>query len=140
MQKLTYLFLVTGLLLFAGCKDYVDEYVTYTINEPIFMSASEFRSAVAVEEPQPIEVQGKIVFFNGYLYVSQPEEGIHVIDNRDPSNPRNVAFIELLGNADMQVRNNILYADSYVDLVWFDISDPAKPVYKGRKEEIFPQA
>lgn len=140
MQKLTYLFLVTGLLLFAGCKDYVDEYVTYTINEPIFMSASEFRSAVAVEEPQPIEVQGKIVFFNGYLYVSQPEEGIHVIDNRDPSNPRNVAFIELLGNADMQVRNNILYADSYVDLVWFDISDPAKPVYKGRKEEIFPQS
>lgn len=140
MQKLTYLFLVTGLLLFAGCKDYVDEYVTYTINEPIFMSASEFRSAVAVEEPQPIEVQGKIVFFNGYLYVSQPEEGIHVIDNRDPSNPRNVAFIELLGNADMQVRNNILYADSYVDLVWFDISDPAKPVYKGRKEEVFPQA
>ncbi|MCE5179038.1 MAG: hypothetical protein LLF81_07845 [Porphyromonadaceae bacterium] len=140
MQKLTYLFFITGLLLFAGCKDYVEEYVSYTINEPVFMPASEFRSTVSVEMPKPIEKQGKIVFFNGYLYISQPEKGIHVIDNRNPSSPRNVAFIELLGNADMQVRNNILYADSYVDLVWFDITDPAKPVYKGRKEEVFPLA
>ena len=140
MQKLTYLFFIAGLLLFAGCKDYVEEYVSYTINEPVFMPASEFRSMVGVEMPQPIEKQGKIVFFNGYLYISQPEKGIHVIDNRNPSSPRNVAFIELLGNADMQVRNNILYADSYVDLVWFDITDPAKPVYKGRKEEVFPLA
>ncbi len=140
MQKLTYLFFIAGLLLFTGCKDYVDEYVTYTINEPVFMPVSEFRSAVAVEQPQPIVKQGKILFFNGYLYISQPEKGIHVIDNQNPSSPRNVAFIDLLGNADMQVRNNILYADSYIDLVWFDISDPAKPVYKGRKEEVFPQA
>ena len=140
MQKLTYLFFIAGLLLFAGCKDYVEEYVSYTINEPVFMPASEFRSMVDVEMPQPIEKQGKIVFFNGYLYISQPEKGIHVIDNRNPSSPRNVAFIELLGNADMQVRNNILYADSYVDLVWFDITDPAKPVFKGRKEEVFPLA
>lgn len=140
MQKLTYLFFIAGLLLFAGCKDYVEEYVSYTINEPVFMPASEFRSTVGVEMPQPIEKQGKIVFFNGYLYISQPEKGIHVIDNRNPSSPHNVAFIELLGNADMQVRNNILYADSYVDLVWFDITDPAKPVYKGRKEEVFPLA
>lgn len=140
MQKLTYLFFIAGLLLFAGCKDYVEEYVSYTINEPVFMPASEFRSMVDVEMPQPIEKQGKILFFNGYLYISQPEKGIHVIDNRNPSSPRNVAFIELLGNADMQVRNNILYADSYVDLVWFDITDPAKPVFKGRKEEVFPLA
>ncbi len=67
MQKLTYLFFIAGLLLFAGCKDYVEEYVSYTINEPVFMPASEFRSMVGVEMPQPIEKQGKIVFFNGYL-------------------------------------------------------------------------
>ena len=140
MQKFTFLLFVAGLFIFPGCKDYVDEYVTYTINEPVFMQIGEFRSAVDVEQPKPIEKQGKIVFYNNYLYISQPEKGIHVIDNRDPSNPRNIAFIDLLGNADMHVRNNILYADSYVDLVWFDVSDPAKPAYKGRKEEVFPMA
>lgn len=140
MKKLTFLLLMTGLFVLPGCSDYVDEYVTYTENEPVFMSAVEFRSAIDVEQPKPIEKQGKIIFYNDYLYISQPEKGIHVIDNRDPSNPRNIAFIELLGNADMHVRNSVLYADSYVDLVWFDINDPAKPVFKGRKEEVFPQA
>lgn len=140
MKKISFLFFIAGLFLFPGCKDYVDEYVAYTINEPVFMSAGEFRSAVDVKEPQSIEKQGKIVFYNSYLYISQPQKGIHVIDNRDPSNPRNVAFIDLLGNADMQVRDNMLYADSYVDLVWFDVNDPARPVYKGRKEEVFPYA
>ncbi|MEA4916159.1 hypothetical protein [Proteiniphilum sp.] len=140
MKNLNFLLLIAGLLLLPGCKDYVDEYVTYTVNEPVFMSASEFRSSVDVEQPKPIEKQGKIVFYNDYLYISQPEKGIHVIDNRDPSNPRNIAFLELLGNADMHVRDNVLYADSYIDLVWFDITDPAKPVFKGRKEEVFPQA
>lgn len=140
MKNLALLLFSITLLALPGCKNYVDEYVTYTINEPLFMAASEFRSTVAVEEPQPIKEQGKIVFYNGYLYISQPGEGIHVIDNRDPSNPRNIAFIELLGNADIHVREGVLYADSYVDLVWFDMSDPAEPVFKGRKEEVFPEA
>ncbi len=140
MKNLALLLFSVTLLALPGCKNYVDEYVTYTINEPLFMVASEFRSTVAVEEPQPIKEQGKIVFYSGYLYISQPGEGIHVIDNRDPSNPRNIAFIELLGNADIHVREGVLYADSYVDLVWFDMSDPAEPVFKGRKEEVFPEA
>jgi hypothetical protein len=33
-----------------------------------------------------------------------------------------------------------LYADAYIDLVWFDISNPAKPELKGRLEDAFPQA
>ena len=96
MKKLTFLLLITGVFVLPGCKDYVDEYVTYTVNEPVFMSTAEFRSAVDVEQPRPIEKQGKIVFYNDFLYVSQPEEGIHVIDNRDPSNPKNIALVELL--------------------------------------------
>ena len=141
MKKLTFLLLMAGLFVLPGCKDYVNDYITYTVNEPVFMPVSEFRSAVdVIPQPQPIEKQGKIVFYDGYLYISQPEKGIHVIDNRNPSNPRNIAFIELIGNADMHVRNGVLYADSYIDLVWFDISDPSKPVYKGRKEEVFPEA
>lgn len=141
MKKLTFLLMMTGLFVLPGCKDYVNDYITYKVNEPVFMPVSEFRSAVdVIPQPQPIEKQGKILFYDGYLYISQPGKGIHVIDNRNPSNPHNIAFIELIGNADMQVRNGLLYADSYIDLVWFDISDPSKPVYKGRKEEVFPEA
>lgn len=139
MKKVSFLLFVIGLFALSGCKDSVNEYVTYTVNEPVFMSASEFRSTPVVEPSKPIEKQGKIVFYNNYLYISKPGKGIHVIDNRNPSNPQNIAFIELEGNADMHVRSNMLYADSFVDLVWFDISNPAKPQFKGRKEEVFPE-
>ncbi|HEY5592960.1 MAG TPA: hypothetical protein VIK55_18335, partial [Paludibacter sp.] len=51
-----------------------------------------------------------------------------------------IGFIELLGNADLSIRNGLLYADSYVDLVWFDISNPAQPSIKGRLENVFTNA
>jgi len=45
-----------------------------------------------------------------------------------------------MGNADLAIRNNLLYADSYVDLVWFDISNPALPALKNRLENVFLQS
>jgi hypothetical protein len=66
--------------------------------------------------------------------------GIHILDNRNPSQPHNVGFIELLGNADIAIKDNKLYADSYIDLVWFDVSDPANPQLDGRLENAFPEA
>lgn len=127
-----------SLALFTGCSDRVSEMVTYKINEPVFMDAATFRNSVKVTaEPKAIETLGKMCFYNGYLYISEPEKGIHIIDNRNPSNPQIIGFIELLGNADLSIRNNLLYADSYVDLVWFDITDPSQPKLKGRLEDVF---
>ncbi len=140
MKKSHFLFFALSALMLYSCNHGTEQYVTYMTNEPVFMSVSEFRSSVDVEAPKPIEEQGKIAFYNDYLYISQPGKGIHVIDNRKPSNPHNIAFIELLGNADMHIRGNMLYADSFIDLVWFDISNPATPVFKGRKEEVFPES
>ena len=105
------------------------------------MDAETFRSSVKVsQEVHEITGYGKISFYNGYLYMSEPGKGIHIINNQDPSNPQVVGYIELLGNADISVRNNLLYADSYIDLVWFDVSNPAQPVLKGRLENVFPEA
>jgi hypothetical protein len=80
---------------------------------------------------------GKICFYNGYLYISEPEKGIHIIDNRNPSNPHAVGFVKLPGNADLAIRNDLLYADAFTNLVWFDISNPAKPKQKGILEDVF---
>jgi hypothetical protein len=74
-----------------------------------------------------------------YLYFRN-REGYHIINNSNPSNPQNTGFIELIGNADLAIRNGKLYADSYIDLVWFNISNPAKPQLEGRLEEVFPKA
>lgn len=140
MKKLIYLLplLLCGLW---SCSDNVSETVTYKINEPVFMSVQDFRSAVKVSSrPEQIENYGKICFYEGFMYISEAGKGIHILDNRNPSLPKNVGFIELLGNADLAIRNNQLYADSYIDLVWFDVSNPAKPELKGRLNDIFPKA
>ena len=124
-----------------SCSDNVSETVTYKINEPVFMSVQDFRSAVKVSaRSEQIENYGKICFYEGFMYISEAGKGIHIIDNRNPSLPKNVGFIELLGNADLAIRNNQLYADSYIDLVWFDVSNPALPELNGRLEDIFPKA
>lgn len=140
MKKIYFLFSL-AILISTGCADRVSETVTYKVNEPVFLSSEIFRNSVKITtEPHKITTVGKICFYNNYLYISEPEKGIHIIDNRNPSNPQIVGFIELLGNADLAIRNGLLYADSYIDLVWFDVSNPAQPELKGRLDSIFPTA
>jgi len=140
MKKILYLFSL-AIFILTGCQDRVTEMVTYKINEPVFMSAETFRNSVKVtSEPRKITSIGKMCFYNDYLYISEPEKGIHIIDNRNPASPQIIGFIELMGNADLAIRNGLLYADSYVDLVWFDISNPAQPELKGRLDTIFTTA
>jgi len=141
MNKLNYLFLFTGLLMLNACSEFVEETYTYKINEPVFMSAAEFRNSVKVSRtPREIKKQGKICFYKDYLYISEPDKGIHIVNNADPANPKLTGFVEIMGNADIAIKNDVLYADSYIDLVWFDITNPALPVLQGRKESVFPTA
>jgi len=140
-MKKAMLLLNLCLLALTGCENKVTEMVTYKINEPVFMATETFRNSVKVNSvPQKITSVGKMCFYNHYLYISEPEKGIHIINNTDPANPQQTGFIELLGNADLAIRNGMLYADSYIDLVWFDVSNPALPELKGRLDSIFPTA
>lgn len=141
MKQLTNLLLALATIVLASCEPSVTEKVTYKINEPVFMSKTAFRASVKVNtKAEEIVTLGKICFYQGYLYISEPQKGVHIIDNRNPASPQNIGFIEVLGNADLAIRNNLLYADSFVDLVWFDISNPAAPTLQGRLEEVFPTA
>ena len=137
MKKLL-LAIYIGLCLMSGCSDKVTETVTFMINEPIFMSAEDFRNSVNVTTKDvPIKNYGKICFYQGYIFIAESGKGIHIINNSNPSNPQKIGFIELIGNADIAIRNGILYADALVDLVWFNINNPATPVYEGRLENVF---
>ncbi|GHT54568.1 hypothetical protein FACS189451_02650 [Bacteroidia bacterium] len=139
MKKIGWLSVLASLLM--ACDYTYTEKVSYEINEPVFMSETAFRNSVKVtSEQREISNYGKICFYNGYLFISESEVGIHILDNRNPAQPHNIGFIELLGNADIAVKDNKLYADSYIDLVWFDISDPANPKPEGRLENAFPEA
>ncbi|MDG1023194.1 MAG: hypothetical protein P8O72_04040 [Flavobacteriaceae bacterium] len=73
--------------------------------------------------PQPMEETGKILYYQNYIFINKPQEGIHLIDNSDPSNPINEAFITLKGNIDLSIIDGYLYADQFSALVVIDIRD-----------------
>lgn len=140
-MKSLYFYSIILLSVMISCEDRISETVTYWVNEPVFMDAAEFRSSVKIsQQAHELTGYGKISFYNGYLYMSEPGKGIHIINNQNPASPQVAGYIELLGNADISVRNNILYADSYIDLVWFDVTNPGQPVFAGRLENAFPEA
>ena len=135
-NRLLFLLILPALSL-TNCTDKCEETRTYRRYVPVTLTLREVREGVRVEEARTLQKPGKIYTKDGYLFINELKEGIHLIDNRNPASPRPVAFLRIPGNGDMAVRNNILYADSYMDLVAFDISDPAKPREVNRVQSVF---
>lgn len=120
--------LAGGLLVLASCTDECQTTRRFTYQEPVFMSVSELRSTFDFVEPRVISQPGRIYFKDGFLFINEPGEGIHVIDNRDPRAPNTRGFIEIPGNYDLAISGNILYADRHMDLLAIDISDVDAPI------------
>ena len=49
--------------------------------------------------------------------INEKGEGIHVFDNTDPKSPRPVGFVQMLGNSDMAMKDDVLYGDHMGNLV-----------------------
>jgi hypothetical protein len=138
MKKTKYLIYALVIILGFGpaCTDQVFE--TFTANAPIYMSYENLRSAVKMTAVREMNNPGKIYFKDQYIFINEKMNGVHVYDVSDPKNPVNKGFIEIPGNVDMAIKDNILYADSYVDLVAIDVSSFAAIKEVGRVQKVFP--
>lgn len=134
MKRIILLLSVTGIL-FTSCED--KRLQTYLANVPVYLSWDDLRTSFEVGPEAPIEKPGKILFYGSYMYINEYQKGIHVVDLSDPSNPEAVTFIEVPGNVDLAIRNEHLYADSYVDLLVIDIANPEQPVLTSRIQDLF---
>jgi len=134
------LFLLSFLLVsLSGClKDTCKQTYTYQIYKPVYMGYEVLRSSVKSLPPTDMKTVGKIYYKTPYIFINEVDKGIHVIDNTNPSSPQNVAFINIPGNIDVAVKDNILYADSYVDMVAIDISNPLSATEVYREQNVFP--
>src|SRR4030042_6579927 len=140
MKKLSkpvpYIFICTlAIFVFQGCQDKI--YQTYEVDNPVYLSWEDLRSSVNDTLPEEINQPGKIYIIGDWLLVNEFRKGIHVINNADPAHPEIISFINIPGNVDMAVKDNILYADSYVDLVALDITDMNDVKEVARFEDVF---
>lgn len=120
-----------------SCNDQCKETRVVRRFSNVTHSLMELRTMVRAESPKALEQPGKMYVKGKYLYVNEIKKGIHIIDNSNPASPRFVAFIKIPGNGDIAVRDNILYADSFSDLVAMDIADPAAAREVGRVKNVF---
>lgn len=132
------LLLICSTFLLQSClQDACDASQTFIRFDPIYLSAEDIRQEVESHSIRGLKNPGKIYYYQQYMFINERQEGIHVIDNSDPKQPENIAFISIPGNVDMAVRGNTLYADSYMDLLLIDISTITNPNLVERQEEVF---
>ncbi len=125
-----------ALAVFTGCKK--DEYERIQIVKMI--SVKEMRALpVGMTKAVQAKRTGKIYIYNNYLFINEPNEGIHIYNNANPSAPVNVGFLQIPGNVDLAVHNNILYADNFIDLLAFDISNMNNIKQVKRVTDVFNQ-
>lgn len=134
---LQFLFCLVMALGFTSCQDECETTVSYVTYEPVMVNLQEIRSSVATVPARELEIPGKIYVQGTYLFVNEHKKGIHVIDNRDPASPRKLSFLNIPGNVDLAVRGNTLYADSFLDLVVFDITNPENIMQVKRVQDVF---
>lgn len=138
-HKSLFLFALAGIALaLSGClRDSCDTTRTFIRFDAVYKTPAECRIGINAQAPRELRTPGKIYVFGQYLFINERQEGIHVIDNADPANPKNIAFWSIPGNVDMAIRGQYLYADQYIDLLTVDISDMQNPQLVCRSEEAF---
>lgn len=134
--------LALAILAFAqSCtRDMCEVTQKYTKFTPVYMSFTELRApdAVRSESGSDLRRPGKIYQKDNWVFVNEQGKGIHIYDNANPSSPVNLSFIAIPGNYDLAVKGNILYADSHVDLLAIDISNPQDIRVISRLQDVIP--
>lgn len=125
-MKQTLLLLFVSCCLFHSCSSdegLQPDFPNQTIGlKPIYFDGDNWQT-ITTQNPRPLQNLGKFYYKDQMIYVSEKGQGIHIIDNTDPSNPQKIKFIQIPGAMDIAIKGNILYADNYRDLVALDISD-----------------
>ena len=111
---------------------------TYTIARPVYAEKSVVYANIRSNAPQQVEHPGKIYLYGNYIFLSEVDKGVHIIDNSNPANPVRKAFINIPGNLDIAVKGNTLYADLYTDMVVVDITDPLAARFERYIPGVFP--
>ncbi len=136
-SKLSLPICLTIAVLLGSCQDTCEGTHTAVYYEPVYGTTTNVRNDFGVRSATSLRQTGKIYLYGSYLFINEPGKGVHIIDNQDKTAPINVSFINIPGNFDIAVKDNVLYADSYIDLLAIDISNIDNIALLSRREGVF---
>lgn len=129
MKTFQSIMLFSVLLIFMNScsKDFGTTTVQYNKITPVYETPATAHKIEVHEARSNIKDAGEIFVGSDYLYVGEENEGIHIVDNANPSQPQNIGFISIPGCHEFFVSENYLYANNYFDIVKMDITDISHP-------------
>lgn len=145
MKKIFLSLFVMSTLLFQSCfnfgNDGTDDFPPASNYQPVIMKRSTFETTTGLEStPRTIENSGKIYVKGNYIFINEVNEGFHLVNNSDPSNPQNIGFIRILGSSDLSIKDDVIYANNATDLIAFTINEIEETLtITKRIENTFPQ-
>lgn len=84
MRIRIFLLTVCTAFIFQSClKDKI--LYTYTIARPVYEQKSVVYANIRSNAPQAVEHPGKIYLYGNYIFLSEVDKGVHIIDNSDPA-------------------------------------------------------
>jgi len=108
--------------------------------EAVTVSREALETSTELLATKPLEETGKIYIKDQYLLINEPNQGFHIYDNSDPSNPTKIKFLKVLGSSDISIKGNVLYINNAVDLIalTYDASFNTIQITK-RVRNVFPE-
>jgi len=139
-MKKAFIFLPIVLLL-QSCIFYTRE---DDFNEPQYkaeiMEREAFENSIQLLPARSVMKSGKIYIKDDYAFINEVNEGFHIFNYADASNPIPISFLKVPGATDLSIRNNVFYINQAVDLVtlaYQPTSNSYQFLYRNRN--MFPQ-
>ena len=109
--------------------------------EPVIMNRTDFEASTSYDPNERIiENSGKIYVKDNYIFINEVNQGFHIIDNSNPSQPNNIGFITVLGSTDLSIKEDVYYVNNATDLIAFKINTNSQGIsISKRLENVFPQ-
>ncbi|MFN8670735.1 MAG: hypothetical protein U0457_01470 [Candidatus Sericytochromatia bacterium] len=123
MKKKFILFYLFLLIIDFSCITGLDyDYKT----ELIYVAFDKFKDKIKITNTRPLHQVNKIYTYKKFLFINDSNMGVHIIDNTNPSEPKNKGFLQIPFNEDISIKKDVLYADSLDELIAIDISEIEK--------------
>lgn len=106
-----------------GCEFKNDPPADEIVDGFVPVYGTEEFSEIRLLSSKKVKNPGRIYVYGGYLFINELKEGIHVFKNDEPTSPEPVAFIQMLGNEDMAIKDGVLYANHSGNLVALSLND-----------------
>lgn len=141
-----YLFYVSMMFMLNSCCELDEPPGPQQGLQPIYIPIEDL-DVVSTQGANSFENPMDYTYFGDFILAMESHKGIYVVDNTDPTMPRQELFWNIPGVVSYKINGNILYADNAIDLLVIDVSEPRQirlltkvsTIYNGNKTALFPE-